>query len=101
VRRLDLQPAARADLRQIYEFSAERFGLSVAETYLAGLRRAFDRLLEFPMIAPVYPDIIPEMRVLQHRSHRIFYQIVGETILIVRILHASRDTRAMFGSDAG
>jgi toxin ParE1/3/4 len=96
VRRLDLQPAARADLRSIYEFSVERFGRRVAETYLTGLRCAFDRVLEFPMIAPVYADVAPEIHVLHHRSHRIFYRIDGETILIVRVLHASRDSENLF-----
>ncbi len=97
VKRLDIKAAARAELAQIYEYSVAEFGWQVAETYLLGLRHAFDRLLEFPFIGPVYPDVTPEIRVLLHRSHRIFYRIEGDMVLIVRVLNKRRDVRAVFG----
>ena len=96
MKRLDIKAAARAELAQIYEFSVTEFGSKVAEAYLIGLRRAFDRLLEFPFIGPVYPDVTPEVRVFLHRSHRIFYRIDGDMVLIVRVLHKHRDVRAVF-----
>jgi toxin ParE1/3/4 len=97
VLRLDIKAAARAELAQIYDYSVAEFGLLVAETYMAGLRGAFDRLLEFPLIGPVFPDIEPEVRVFLQRSHRIFYRIEGDIVLIVRVLHKHRDVRAVFG----
>ncbi len=97
MKRLDIKAAARAELAQIYEFSVAEFGWQIAEAYLTGLRGAFDRLLEFPMIGPVYPDVTPEVRVIHHRSHRIFYRIEGDMVLIVRVLHKHRDMRAVFG----
>lgn len=97
VKRLDIKAAARAELAQIYEYSVAEFGPPVAEAYLFGLRQAFDRLLEFPFIGPVYPDVTPEIRVLLHWSHRIFYRIEDDTVLIVRVLNKRRDVRAVFG----
>jgi toxin ParE1/3/4 len=97
VKRLDIKAAARAELTQIYEYSVAEFGWQVAETYMSGLRGAFDRLLEFPLIGPVYPDVNPEVRFLLYRSHRIFYRIEGDLVLIVRVLHKHRDVRAVFG----
>jgi toxin ParE1/3/4 len=91
------QSAARFDLRQIYEFSADTFGRRVAEAYLLGLRRTFDRLLEYPFIGAVYPNVTPEMRVILYRSHRIFYRVDDDIVLIVRILHTKRDETALFG----
>ncbi len=97
VKRLDIKAAARAELAQIYEFSVAEFGWQVAEAYMIGLRQAFDRLLEFPFLGPVYPDVTPEVRVFLHRSHRIFYRIEGDLVLIVRVLHKHRDLRSVFG----
>jgi toxin ParE1/3/4 len=97
VKRLDIKAAARAELAQIYQYSVAEFGSQIAEAYMIGLRQAFDRLLEFPFIAPAYPDVAPEVRVLLHRSHRIFYRIEGDVVLIVRVLHKHRDVRAVFG----
>lgn len=97
VLRLDIKAAARAELRNIYDFSVAEFGTRVAKSYLTGLRSAFDRIIEFPRIGPVYPDVFPEVRVFAYRRHRIFYQIDGDMILIVRILHSRQDAGSVFG----
>jgi toxin ParE1/3/4 len=97
VKQLDIKATARAELAQIYDYSVAEFGRVVAEAYLAGLREMFDRLIAFPFIGTVYPDVKPEVRVLFYRSHRVFYQIEGDMILIIRILHKMRDARAVFG----
>jgi toxin ParE1/3/4 len=97
VKRLDIKAAARAELAQIYDFSREEFGMDVAEAYMAGLRGAFDRLLEFPLLGPVYAGVTPEVRLFLHRSHRIFYRVEKDVVLIVRVLHKRRDVRAVFG----
>jgi toxin ParE1/3/4 len=80
--RLELKASARADLQDIYDFSLDEFGLEVAEAYLAGLRRVFDRLIEFPHSAPVYAGVKPEMRVKTYRRHRVFYKVDGDAVLI-------------------
>ena len=97
MKRLDIKAAARAELAQIYDYSCAEFGREVAEAYMVGLRGTFDRLLEYPLIGPVYAGVKPEMRVFLYRSHRIFYQLDGDLVLIVRILHKWRDARAAFG----
>lgn len=98
VRRLDIKAAARADLLEIYEYSAAEFGIKTAEAYLAGLRKMFDRILAYPLSGAVYPDVTPEMRIRSFRRHRIFYHIAGDSILIVRVLHARRDERELLAA---
>ena len=95
MKRLELKAAARAELREIYEFSVAEFGLRVAEIYLNGLRAAFDRILEYPAAGRVYPGVTPETRVLNCRQHRVFYQVSDDAILIVRVLHGRRDEREL------
>ena len=97
MRRLDVKAAARAELRNIYDFSVLEFGTRVAEAYLTGLRNAFDRILEYPRIGPVCPRVVPEIRVFAYRSHRIFYHTDSDTIMIVRVLHSRQDAGAALG----
>lgn len=96
VKRLDIKATARAELAQIYDYSVAEFGPKVAEAYLTGLRNAFERLLEFPFMGTIYPDVTPEVRVILHRSHRVFYRIESDKVLVVRILHKMRDARTVF-----
>ncbi|OYY79268.1 MAG: hypothetical protein B7Y43_02230 [Sphingomonas sp. 28-62-20] len=89
--KFDIQAAARADLREIYAFSVDRFGRPVADSYLLGLRGCFDRLLDFPAIGRIYPGVTPEIPVLSYRRHRVFYRVVDDQLLVVRILHERRN----------
>lgn len=86
-------PAARADLLAIREFSLGVFSPDVADGYFLGFDEAFDLLETHPFAGPAEPDYGAGMRCLNHRSHRIFYTIVDETILIVRVLHHAQDAR--------
>jgi toxin ParE1/3/4 len=91
VKRLDIKAAARRDLAEIRDFSTERFGGKVSAAYLAGFRAAFQRVLEFPEMG----SVIPEAKVVTHlyvyRSHRIFHRVDKDKVLIVRIIHHSRN----------
>ncbi len=78
-------------MREIHAFSVDRFGRTVADAYLQGLRGCFDRLLDFPAIGRIYPGVTPEIRVLSYRRHRIFYRVEADQVVIVRVLHERRD----------
>lgn len=95
MRQLDIKAAARSDLQDIYQCSAAEFGIDAAESYLKGLRSSFDRLLEHPFAGRVFTGVNPTLRVLIHRRHQVFYQLEGNLILIVRVLHVRRDSRIL------
>lgn len=91
--------AAEADLVEIDEFSASRFGEDVAETYMHGFGDAFGLLRDFPLAAPLHPELGEGVRCLVHRQHRIFYCVDGDVVLIVRIVHHAMDAdRALKGA---
>ena len=94
--RLTYSREAVADIDAITGFSIEQFGRDVADGYLVGLEAACELLREFPELAPVHPGVRPSMRCLVYRSHRIFYRVGKNGILIVRILHHARDTSRSF-----
>jgi toxin ParE1/3/4 len=85
--------AAETDLVEFDEFSASRFGEAVAEAYMHGFDEAFGLLRDFPLSALLNPDLGEGIRCLVHRQHRIFYQVGGDAVLIIRIVHYAMDAR--------
>lgn len=91
--------AAVADLVAIDEFSVSRFGEEVAESYMHGFDEAFDLLRDFPLAAPLHPELGQNIRCLVHRQHRIFYSAEGDRVLIIRIIHHAMEAgRALKGA---
>lgn len=99
--RVRLRAAADADLAAILDYSAPRFGDAVAEAYLRSFDEAFTLLERHPHAGSVRTDVNPAIRCLPHRSHRIFYDIEGDTIWIVRVLHHAMDTPRWLGGPPG
>ena len=92
-----LRAAADADLASILEFSVARFGEEVGEAYLRSFEQAFDLLRRHPMAGALRLEIDPPIRCLPHRSHRIFYDMEGDIVWIVRVLHHAMDAEGRLG----
>lgn len=88
---LALRAAAERDLRQIAEYSLATHGKRAKDAYLRDLRRAFDRLIDFPEIGAVRDDLNGEPRCLSCREHLIFYSYTDNHISVLRILHKAMD----------
>ena len=86
-------PAARADLKEIGRFSRREFGKAVADKYLLGLDQVFDRLASHSHSGEAQPKLGSGVRRFSHRSHRIFYEVDGEVVLILRIFHHARNLK--------
>ena len=87
-----LTPLAIEDLRDIWRYGTERWGLYQAELYGEMLMDAFEFLAENPQ-AGFSVDVI-RAGYKRHTvgSHLIFYHVLADTVEIVRILHQSMDT---------
>jgi toxin ParE1/3/4 len=90
--RLELSRRAQADLDDIRDYSLAEFGVARAIAYLDAVESAFRRILDFPEIGSAHPNVRPPIRSLGCQQHRIFYQVEGDMILVVRILHKAMDT---------
>lgn len=99
--RLRIAQAAQQDLREIRIHSKLAFGAAIAKEYLIGIRATFSRLREHPFAGAAESDLGGGMRGISYRPHRIFYRILsGENeLVIVRILHHSRDAGSAIGSE--
>ena len=95
--RLRLAGAARADLAEIDNYSAEQFGDDAADEYAQGFWEIFALLRTHPFAGSQKPDLGKHMWCLTHRRHRIFYRVTHDEVLILRIIHHARDAKTALG----
>lgn len=87
-----LSPAARADLDDIFDYTAQQWGLDQAETYVRGLQHAIERAAADPRIGHSCDEIRPGYRKLAAGSHTLYYRLTADgAVDIVRILHQRMD----------
>jgi len=86
-----LTNAAADDVAAIFVRGAAEFGLAQAEKYHAGLERIFEFLAANPRAARERDEISPPVRLHPFAVHVVVYRIVGDEVLVVRVLHGRQD----------
>jgi toxin ParE1/3/4 len=86
-----LTNAAAEDVAAIFVRGAAEFGLAQAEKYHSGLERIFAFLAANPRAARERGEFSPPVRLHPFGVHIVVYRIVGEDILVVRVLHGRQD----------
>lgn len=89
--RLELSRRAQADLDDIRDYSAARFGIAQAIDYLDAIEQAFRRLVAHPRIGSASALFGEAVLSYPAGDHRIFYELRPKTIYIIRILHKAMD----------
>ena len=84
------------DLKGIYVYSLENFGLRQARKYKTNLGEQFLALCSNPVIGMIYNHIKQGLRRFVYQSHSIYYQIEDSYILIVRVLGNRQDPARHF-----
>jgi toxin ParE1/3/4 len=97
VAEIRLRASAQSDLEAIFDYSIGQFGREQAEAYLRSFDPAFDLLRRHPLAGALRTQIDPPIRCLPHRSHRILYDVDGDTVWIVRVLHHAMDVERWLG----
>jgi toxin ParE1/3/4 len=90
--RFVLTPRARADIDEIWDYTAERWGLEQAETYLRELRKNIQAVADAPSLGRECEEVRAGYRQYPSGSHVLFYRLTGNSIEIVRILHERMDS---------
>ncbi|HBC08964.1 MAG TPA: hypothetical protein DC046_15500 [Rhodospirillaceae bacterium] len=88
-----LTPRAGRDLGEIWDYTANRWGMAQAETYLRSLQSALEFLAAEPERGQACDDIRPGYRRQPTGSHVIFYKMseTADGIDVIRILHQRMD----------
>ena len=86
-----LSPRARADLEDIWAYSARRWGTDQAEDYIRLVQSAIETAAEEPRRGRACDEVRKGYRSYPAGSHVLFYRNVKAGIDIVRILHSRMD----------
>ena len=95
--RVVLLPAAREDLVEIWRYGVATWSMDQADRYSDALDSAIRRLADNPFRAPPVAIVAPGIRRLAHQAHAIFYRVESDEVLVLRILHQSRDAGLWVG----
>jgi len=90
---------AEADLQAIEDFIANDSVLHAVQ-FLDRLIHAAEQLTHAPKIGRVVPEFNREdLRELLFRAYRIVYQVRGETVTVLRVVHGARDLARLVRRD--
>lgn len=95
-----LTPAAKADLEDIWLFTAKNWSVDQADSYTDAIEDAFETLLTMPEIARERREFNPPVRVHPSAQHMIVYRIEGSCLAIIRVLGGRQNWQALLDVDA-
>jgi toxin ParE1/3/4 len=95
-----LTPRARADLEEIWVYTADTWSSAQVDRYLAGLAKTFELLADMPEIARERTEFMPPVRLHPHQAHLIVCRVEVDHILVVRVPSGREDWAALI-SEAG
>lgn len=81
---------AEADLKDIFRYTVQTFGMRQAEKYLRELDAVFELIGDHPEIGRLYEG---RTRHFLHGKHIILYRILAGEVVIGRIFHGAQSSR--------
>jgi len=88
---LVIAPAAKNDLKEIYQYGLRQWGQSQSESYLSTIKKQFWLLTQQPLMGTERPELLPDTRSLPIESHTLFYRVTANRVEIIRVLHGRQD----------
>lgn len=95
---LYLTPKAQCDLEEIWLYSIKAWGRVQADLYLDTLEQVFETLCSLPELAREYTEISPAVRMHQTGQHVVIYQAQKNQLLVIRVLGARQNWRAVLAA---
>jgi toxin ParE1/3/4 len=84
-------PRARADLKEIWSFTADRWNSEQADRYVRELHRAIEAIARDPRKGRPCDHIRHGYRRSSAGAHVVFFRVVTQGIEVVRVLHQRMD----------
>ncbi len=79
--------AAYEDIKDIWAYSLNTWGINQAEHYIEKLYTFVTMLTDAHQIGRTYTEINPDCKGLLCQQHIIFYKVIDDRIIILRVLH--------------
>lgn len=93
--KLELSAPATNDLRDIAQYTFTRYGERQVDVYVQALYEGMELLTENPGIGQRRDDIPEGYETLNVEKHVLVFTVEGDTLVIARILHQSRDMKGI------
>ena len=91
VYKLVVAPAAKNDLKEIYQFGVAQWGKAQSDRYLSAIKNQLWLLTEQPLIGVERSELLLHIRSLPIQSHTLFYRVTAKQVEIIRVLHGRQD----------
>lgn len=88
---LTLSPAALGDLRSISDYTLQTWGEDQETRYLEGIWQKLEEIRACPEACKLRHDLPGGCRSARCGKHVVFFSINGNTVEVIRILHAAMD----------
>ena len=89
--RLSKSRLAEADLAAIADYGVDNFGVERALAYVDMIESRCRELLVYPERGRAERALRSDLRSLSIGSHRIYYSIDGDDLIVRRVLHKAMD----------
>jgi toxin ParE1/3/4 len=89
--KLELSRLAQDDLSDIAQYTFTHYGERQVDIYLQALYDGMELLAENPEIGHQRNDLPVGYKSLPIEKHSLVFTVQGESLILVRILHQSRD----------
>lgn len=90
---LVIRAKAQTDLDRIFDYSFAEFGEAIAVRYLSDIGAVLDRLVRYPELGTLQPQLGTDVRTYPTGEHRIIYRIDGSHLTVTRVLHKRMDAK--------
>lgn len=88
--KVTLRPLAQRDLDEIWDYSADRWGIQQANRYLGEIRDAIDALAKRASLSSDAEYLHPGLRKARSGAHLVYF-FAADGIDVVRVVHERRD----------
>ncbi len=86
-----LTPRARADIEDIWDYTAAHWNVRQAETYIRHIQAAIEAVADEPGIARSCAEVRKGYFKFPAESHIVFFRLTQDGVEVVRILHGRMD----------
>ncbi len=104
--RVEFKRAARMDAAKQFNYYLKRASPATAVRFQRQVEATAATLRQNPLVAQLYPASDPTLSglrswpVMGFEVIRLYFRVVGDTMLIVRVLHSKRNVRAILKYEA-
>ena len=94
-----IRPRAERDLKEAFDFIAERSGEEWAGTVLRRIERKMNAQAHYPEAAQRRDELRPELRSVPVSGYIVFYFPLPDGIRVSRVLYGRRDIEGIFENE--